>query len=242
MLPSICAVIHGPSGTGKSRLGATTPAPRLILDPENGSRFLPGKKVTWDPFTQEPPIDDGTWETCLVHVTNWDQAYQAYSWLASGQHPFRSVVLDSISELQRRLVDQVAGVNQPTIAQRGEILRGAEDFVRKLRDLTSNPVKPIEVVLLLALTELKDGIWRASVSGKLAISLPGFVDVVGYYYGEYIAPTEGAEKVFVRRLLIAPVPPYEAKDRTDLLSQTYGPVVTSPNFQEMLDVVAPLFT
>ena len=242
-VPSICAVFHGPSGVGKSRLGGTAPAPRCILDPEGGSRFLPGKKVWWNPFTEAPPVDDGTWETCLVRVDSWDTAYRAYEWFAAGQHPFRSIVLDSISELQRRLVDNVAGVAQPTIAQRGEILRGAEDYVRKLRDLTTNPIKPVEAVILLALTEQDkgSGTWKAAVSGKLATSLPGFVDVVGYYFGEYVAEHEGAEKHLVRKLLINPIPPFEAKDRTDVLTQHYGPVITTPNVTEMLEVLAPLF-
>ena len=48
-------LIHGDAGTGKSWLGNTVPAPRLILDAEGRSIYLPGgPKVTWDPREQAP--------------------------------------------------------------------------------------------------------------------------------------------------------------------------------------------
>jgi hypothetical protein len=241
LVPSIVATIHGASGVGKSRLGGTTPAPRLIVDPEGGSRFLPGVKILWDPMTQPCPVWDGTWETCIVNSTNWDIAYKVLTILQTGQHPFVSLVLDSISELQRLLLDDVAGINQPTIAQRGQVLRSAEDFVRKLRDLSRNPIRPIQCILLLALTEKRDGTWKAAVSGKLQTSLPAFVDVVGYYFIENHVDPATNEPFVMRKLLITAHPEFEAKDRTDALTQHYGAVIQSPNLTEMLTVVAPLF-
>lgn len=239
LTPSIVALVHGASGVGKSRLGGTTPAPRLIIDPEGGSRFLSGAKIAWDPMTQPVPEWDGTWETCIVNATTWDMAYKTLSVLQTGEHPFRSVVLDSISELQRVLLDEVAGVSQPTIGQRGQVLRTAEDFVRKLRDLSRNRVRPLECILLLALTVKHDGTFKSAVTGQLRTSLPAFVDVVGYYYVEN-GLTDGVP-VTLRRLLIAAHPEFEAKDRTDALTAHYGPVITAPNLTEMLQVVAPLF-
>src|SRR5215475_15054648 len=90
------AILFGPQKKGKSFLGDTTPAPRLVLDAEAGSRFTPSRKVGWDPVSQAPPQVDGTWDTAIVTVQSFRDVQKAYEWLASGQHPFHSVVLDSI--------------------------------------------------------------------------------------------------------------------------------------------------
>lgn len=53
---TLTSLIHGNSGVGKSRLGDTTPAPRLVLDAEGGTQFtLSQPKIVWDPVRQEPP-------------------------------------------------------------------------------------------------------------------------------------------------------------------------------------------
>ena len=107
---SLSILVHGASKVGKSWMGDSTPAPRLILDAEGGSRFTPSKKVVWDPLTEEPPKASEDWDTCIVYVKDYDTVLKAYDWLNQSNHPFKSVVLDSISEIQQRCVDSIAGV------------------------------------------------------------------------------------------------------------------------------------
>ena len=86
--------------THNSWFGVSGPAPRLVLDSEGGSRFTPGRKITWDPAAYAPPeapVDD-SWDTCIVTVHNWSVVERVMAWLQSGQHPFRTVVLDSLTE------------------------------------------------------------------------------------------------------------------------------------------------
>lgn len=227
---SIC--LHGEPGTGKSWLGSTAPAPRLVLDAEGGSRFAPGSKCYWDPVTQQPPVPDGTWDTCIVQVRDFMTMEKAYEWLASGQHHFTSVVVDSVTELQKRLIDQVSGISQPTQQDWGEVLRRMEDKVRKLRDLLFHPTQPLECVVLIALTHLRDGKFRPFVKGQLELSLPGFIDIVGYLYVEV-----SVEGQLVRKLLVAPLGDFDAKDRTHAVTQTYGAVVEDPNLETMIRVI-----
>ncbi len=231
---SLSLIIHGEPGTGKSTLAATAPAPRVAFDVEGGTRFLKVKKVYWDPLTQAPPEWDGTWDTCVVYVRNYKVIEQAYKWLADGKHPFRSVIIDSLTEAQKRLIDQVAGTDQPTQQDWGAILRTLEDFVRKLRDLTFHAEFPLETVVVTCLSHNRDGKFRPFVKGQLELSLPGFVDVVGYLYVEQ-APDGALE----RKLLIAPVGVFDAKDRTGLLTEKYGHVIVNPNITEILSVIFP---
>lgn len=239
MTQTLAAVIHGESGSGKSYFGGTTPGPRLILDAEGGSRFIRAnkRKVRWDPMTEEPPVADGTWDACFVEVLNWKQFYAAYQWLASGKHGFKSVIIDSITEVQKRLVDDVAGVDQPTLQDWGTIGRQLEDMIRKFRDLTRHHTAPVNVVFL-ALAHLRDGETRPFLKGQLELSLPAFVDVVGYLYTQ-ASTTEGHK--IERFMLIEPANKIIAKDRTGALVEQYGPVVPNASFETWLDVLEAEF-
>lgn len=219
---SLGMVIHGYSGTGKSWLGSTAPPIRLILDAEGGSRFTPGTKVHWDGMTPPPPLpgtplSDGTvmpyYDTVVCIVRNFQTMQSVYTWLNSGQHGFRSVVIDSLTEIQKRLQDQIAGTEQMKTQDWGALLRQMEDLVRKMRDLTFHPTRPLEAVVLLAITSQKDGKYKPHVQGQLSVSLPYFMDVVGYLYAES-DPATGSR---LHRLLLQPTPEYEAKDRTNRL-------------------------
>jgi hypothetical protein len=157
---------------------------------------------------------------------------KAYEWLQSGQHPFRSVVIDSITELQKRVIDQTSGVSQPTQQDWGSVLRVMEDTVRKYRDLLTHPTRPLECVVLIALTHHRDGKFRPFVKGALELTLPGFIDVVGYIYVE-----PDVDSVLQRKMLIAPLGEFDAKDRTNAITVAYGPVVTNPDLEQMLQVI-----
>ena len=241
---SLSVVIHGEPGTGKSWAAATSPAPRLILDAEGGSRFAPGTKVYWDPMAEPPPVPGQgrtsplsevvavDWTTCIVQLNDFAMMDRAYQWLNAGAHPFKSVVVDSITELQKRVVDQTSGVAQPTQQDWGAILRLMEDQVRKLRDLLFHKTNPLECVVLIALSHLRDGKFRPFVKGQLELTLPGFIDVVGYLYVE-----TGADGQLVRRMLVAPLGDIDAKDRTDAITKHFGPTVENPNLAHIVDLV-----
>lgn len=228
---SLGLCVHGSPGTGKSWLGATAPSYRVVFDCEGGSRFAPGRKIYWDPRT-EPPPEPGDWDTCIVSCLDFNTLMKGYEWLNSGQHPFRSVVVDSLTELQKRAIDQISGIDQPTQQDWGAILRVMEDIVRKIRDLLYHPTRPLECVVLIALTHHKDDKYRAFVKGALELTLPGFIDVVGYLYNEV-----GEGGIIERKMLIAPLGEFDAKDRTNALTVKYGAVITNPDLGEMIDVI-----
>lgn len=236
---TLAAVIHGESGAGKSYFGGTTPGPRLILDAEGGSRFIKNnrRRVTWKPLTDSPPEADGTWDACFVEVLDWQSFYAAYQWLASGKHGFKSVIIDSLTEIQKRLVDDIAGVEQPTLQDWGTIGRNLEDMIRKFRDLTRHHTAPINVVFL-ALSHLRDGETRPFLKGQLELSLPAFVDVVGYIYT--VESQTEANKID-RRMLLQAVNKIIAKDRTGALAEKYGMTAQDANFTEWLHVLEEEF-
>lgn len=176
-------LIHGPAKAGKSWLSDTSPAPRLILDSEGGNaiRWTPSKKVYWDPVTEVPPVPDGTWDSCIVHVRDFNTVIKAFEWLNSGQHHFVSVSLDSISEIQQRCIDSLVGANQLRTQDWGDVLRKVSSVVRNFRDLTNHPIKPLRAIVFIAMSkEAKDGMMRPYVQGALATTLPYYLDLVAY--------------------------------------------------------------
>ena len=221
-------VIHGESGTGKSWLGDTSPSPRLILDAEGGSRFTPSQpKVYWDPITGPPPVGQ---ETVIVMVRDFGTMSYVFQWLNAGQHDFKSIVLDSVTELQKRCIDAIVGTSQMRLQDFGELLREMETLIRQFRDLHMHPVNPIPVSVLITTTKQdQSSTFRPHVQGQLALSLPYFVDVVGYLYNKPNPETQQMD----RALLVTSTPGFIAKDRTDRL----GHELINPNIVDMVTAV-----
>lgn len=226
---SLSMLVHGPSKVGKSWLGDTTPAPRLILDAEGGSRFTPSRKVVWDPTTQLPPVDDGSWDSCIVYVKDYETVTRAFDQLNQGDHPFKSVVLDSISEIQQRCVDSIAGIDIMKIQDWGTLLRKVSDTVRRFRDLTTHTTRPLNAVLLIAMTREVSGKWKPHVQGQLMTVLPYYMDVTGYLFLQKLE--DGSS---VRRLLVTPHDQFEAGER---VGGKLGDVVDHPDVSNMLDTI-----
>jgi AAA domain len=193
---ALTMLVHGYSKVGKSLLAASTPPPRVYFDVESAARFLPLRAVTWDP-RDAPPDYDGKWDTCVIPVREWQDAVHGLDWLKQGQHPFRSASVDSISELQYRNVEKIAGRSQVQLQHWGQVLRETGGFVRDLRDLTMHPTNPLDAVVITAMSKLdKQGILRPHLQGQLGDVIPYLLDVCGYLFVD--TDDKGQE---IRRLL-----------------------------------------
>lgn len=229
-------LVYGESKSGKSWLSDTSPRPRLVLDAEGGNAvaWTPSRKTVWDPRTQAPPADDGTWDTCVVTARDFQTVVMAFEWLNSGQHPFNSVSLDSISEIQQRCVDSIAGVDQMKTQNWGELFRKVSDVIRKFRDLPNHPTKPLKVVVFIAFSIDVNGQKRPHVQGQLKTTLPYYPDVVGYLM---VTPPDEAGQCH-RFLMIQPSREYFSGER---VGGRLGPYIYIPNGDEtvsrMLDII-----
>lgn len=235
MKNTLTMLLHGESGVGKSWLGDTAPYPRLVLDLEGRARYTPsGPKIGWDPAVGPPPVADGTWTTCVVTVSDFDTLQQVYQWLRSGQHQFKSIIIDSLMEAQKRCIDSVVGVNALDQQDWGTLLRRLEALVRSYRDLTLLPTNAAEVVILIVGTKNQDGTYRPLLQGQLASTVPYYLDVVGYYYVAPVADAAGTI-TYQRQLLVQPTPGFVAKDGTGRLG---GPVIADPNIEQLVSLLS----
>lgn len=229
---------YGESGAGKSSFAVTSPYPRLLLDVESGYRFLPINAKMWDPMREQPPVADGTWDTCVVIIHDYNTVLRVYEWLRSGQHQFKSLIIDSISELQDRLLVQLAGEEQVKMQQWGEVLRKMGGLLRNIRDLTTHPTNPLEAIILTAMAKTdKDGVYHPYLQGQLAVQAPYLYDILGAIAVERFPHPDPTQPPFdARRMYIQRTPKYEAKER---VQGRLGQIVEqdSLNVEVMLDRV-----
>jgi len=212
---SLTVMVYGESKVGKSTFAVTAPYPRLMLDVEGGHRFLPIVVKYWDPLREEPPVADGTWDTCVVTVRDYDTVIKTYQWLQLGRHQFKSLIIDSISELQVKCMDSIAGTEQMKMQQWGELLRHMGGLLRDLRDLTMHATNPLEAVVLTAMSRTsQDGRHRPYLQGQLAIQAPYFYDILGAITVEQIANPDPLQPPYkVRRMYVERTAEYEAGER-----------------------------
>lgn len=207
---SLSMLVHGPSKAGKSLLSVSTPAPRVLFDVEAAARFLPLRSVTWDPIGP-PPVHDGTWDTAVIEVREWQDAVRGMTWLKSGNHPFVSASLDSVSEIQNHYLEAAAGRNAVKIAEWGAAYREIGGFVRDLRELTRHRYNPLTAVVVTSMTKVKpDGRSYPFLQGQMQDVVPYLMDITAYI--DVVAAPDGTE---MRQLYTRKTPKYLAGERVN---------------------------
>lgn len=237
---SLTVLIHGTSKSGKSTLAITAPGPRLLFDVEKASKFLflgaekKKKMIKWNPMDgSAPPKPDGVWDTCVVTVNDFPVVLKAHEWLKSGKHQFKSVVLDSISELQIKCMEGITGRQTAKMQDWGALLQQMGGFARDLRDLTANPVNPLEAVVITSMTVDEGEVLKPYLQGGLKAQAPYLYDITGYLFVQDVK-NEKDELVPVRRLLTQKHPKIEAGERVQGMLPKY---VDRPNIEEMIDAI-----
>jgi hypothetical protein len=208
-------LIHAQSKVGKSTLSSTAPQPILVLDAEGSWRFIPVRKTYWDPAGSAPPQADGTWDVCIVTVREWRTIELVYQWLLREPTSFTSIVLDSISEVQRRCRANLKGIEAMRIQDWGVLLSVMDQVIRGFRDLT---LIESSVRCVVFVAETRPDTRNANkfvpyMQGQISDSLPYWVDICGFLYADNELDANGQPTEEVRRLYIGPHPQFESGER-----------------------------
>ena len=228
-------LVTGDYGIGKTTFISTAcddprTSPILVLDFEGGADIRFVKK---DPKTYT-----------IRKVRSISDFNNIYEYLAKGDHPYKSVAIDSLTEVQKLgLFEFVYGVN-PDKTFRGNVLdiKTAEIqhwgksltqmamLVRFFRDL------PMHVFFTTLSQVIKDELTGAvsitvALPGKQADEIPGIPDIVGYM--TVTKPKPGTQEEPRRVMIVQPDGRIKAKDRTDAL----GKGVLDPTVTKVLDLI-----
>lgn len=186
---SLSILAYGPAGGGKTTLGLTGPKPLLLLDAETASRFIPkSRKVTWDPMKDKPPVYDGTWEICVVKIKGWNVAQKTLEYIRSDNHPFRTVMIDSISEIQIKAKEQIKGNKAFQLQDWGVLSQNMGAFLRELRDISASDTSKIQMTYLISTAkdyvqgENQPRVWKPFLEGATAQIVPYLFDMTAYIY------------------------------------------------------------
>lgn len=244
---TLSLLIYGSSKEGKSTLSSTAPLPMMVMDAEGSWKFIDEvgfrsgiklRKRSWNPDQEvDLPEYDGTWDVLHVKVTSWLAMQRCYLALTQQSHKFASLVLDSITEIQRRCKRNIRAVSEQMMTQHwGQLLDQMDGLIRGYRDLTllDNTIRCVVFVSEMA---MKDGKQRPYMQGQIRDTLPYWVDVCGYLHTEYVTDQQtGTITKREKRLLISPHPQYEAGER---VGGRLPDIVIDPNISTMLDQVYP---
>lgn len=158
-------LLYGPPGTGKSVAACSAPGPILYVNSEGPTALLKARQL--NPKTEIR-------EVAFENAATLDQTYL---YLKDHGGKERTVVLDTIGEAHRALLDSYGG-ERPTLQQYGDVNLKIERFVRALRDL------PINVVLVAheQIDDQDGALTRRPLTGgkKLPEVVMAMVDIVAY--------------------------------------------------------------
>lgn len=227
--PYLNILVYGESGTGKTRFAGSADAvpnlrPVLFIDIEGGTETL---------RNSYPNVEQ-------VRVSTWKEMQQVYDVLFKGKTEYQTVVLDSLTEIQKfNMYDIMTNLvrtrpdldpDVPGMREWGKNLEQIRKFVRAFRDL---PMHTIFTALERSDKDQKTGMTSKmpSLSGKLASEVAGFLDIVLYYYVKQIGQGEDSE---IQRLMLSKkTQNIIAKDRTDRLPL----VIENPTMQAIFDII-----
>lgn len=211
------ALVYGGSGTGKTVLMSTAPAP-VLISAESGALSLAPRNIERLHGVGTPGI---TYNMPIIKISTIEDLTQAHLWcLQSAEaRQFQTVGLDSISEVMEVVLNNAKRqVKDPRQAY-GELIEKGQSLIRAFRDLPGK-----HVIISAKMEPSKDELtgvvkYGPSVPGsKLGPSLPYFFDEV-FRLGVNKTP-QGESYRFIQT---QPDLQYEAKDRSGALAAMEPP-------------------
>lgn len=213
-------LLFGDAKVGKTSLAETAPGPRLILDAEGGTDWLASEAIPWNPLDGPPPADLDDDTSVVVHVNDWELLERVNTWLQKGKHPFHSVILDSLTELQKQ-AKRIITDSGMRIQDWGTLYDRMDPVLREIRDLTKSKGSPVVCVVIVALSNVKDDKIVPDIQGSMARSLAGQMDTLGYLRAGEMN-SDGTED---RELVVDTRKGISAGDRTKILRRQFKGII-----------------
>lgn len=221
-------ILYAESGTGKTVLAGSADAvegmsPVLIADVEGGTFSL----RSFYPNVRS------------VRITKWEHIVELYNELRRGDHPFKTVVIDSLTELQKVSMNTIMNdtvakdpERDPEVPSVREWGKNGEQIRRVVRAFRDLPMNTIFTALVSDDRDPKTGkvTYRPSLPGKLAKEVPGYVDLCLFMYRKELPdPNEDGKTINSRLLLSSATEQYVCKDRSNNLP----PVLQEPTMADI---------
>lgn len=216
-------LVYGDPGTGKTILAGSASvveemSPVLFIDVEGGTFSLRDRY---------PNVD-------VVRVSRWSDMQAIYDELRRGTSGYKTVILDSLTEIQKFSMAQIMfdvvrgdADRDPDIPGLREWGKNGEQIRRTVRAFRDLPMNAILTALANTDKDQRTGVMKTApqLPGKMSKEVAGFFDIVGYMYKKVVADR------ITHCLLTTGTDQYIAKDRSDRLPQ----VLEFPTMQVLHD-------
>lgn len=243
---TIKALFYGPPGVGKSTLAATASTvegmyPVLYINAESGIMSI---SEDWE----------GRIDTQNLRITDYQNIQwlgKMFEYLAFEQHPYKTVVLDSMSELATRVVKQWKDKYVPKTAEGFAQSEDAEKRMQlKIYDKATEQLRtisrqfrdlPIHLIMVSHDKQTDENgliVTSPDLTPKFTTSLIGYMDIVGYLTTrEVVKEGDDKEKVkeVQRVLTCTPTPRRKAKDRSP--GQKLAGLIFDPTMGKIMDLL-----
>jgi hypothetical protein len=193
-LPYLNIMIYGDSGAGKTLLSAGAAfveemSPILFIDVEGGTHTLSHLDTSNIDIVPDPSEE---------RTLRWTDLQKIYDSLYQGQHPYKTVVIDSLTEMQKLSMSSTLGAgNKAEIDAIGNLPEfkdwhiNTESMRRMVRAFRDLPINTIFTALAdekvdprTAKAENPRMIKAPAFTKKLQQEIPAFFDMVFYLYSK----------------------------------------------------------
>ena len=207
-------MLYGAAGSGKTYMAGTFPDP-IFLDLEDGMRSVLAlnKKILRFPKDSSVPVTE------LKQVKGF---YVAVSKIPPSKAPFKTIVIDSLNELQILVMKNVLSTidtnriyeDQPTQGDYGKLARDMQSIVRDFLQL------PYNIVFTATATDKEysdDKVFPKFVGKQTGPDLRRIIEQIGYCFTQQKTKDSPIEHM----VGFGDCPSYSAKDRTGKLTNPF---------------------
>ena len=234
-------LVYGPPGVGKTTLAATAdlhPLTKKVLFINVEGGMLSVSDMSRIGLKEAPDVTD---------MGTFDNLDKIFWFLAKGNHPYQTVCIDSLSELQmvnlESIVEKQVGATSRSGGKReslddiwqedyGVSTQQIRRLIRKFRDL------PMHVIFTcLDRTDMdkqKNVFVGPALTPKVATAAMGYMDIVAYMYADS-ATDEDGQTTYTRKLLCQPYDRWIAKDRSP--GGKLGMVIEDPSIPKIMNMI-----
>jgi AAA domain len=232
----LTALLYGRAGSGKTVTAATFPKPLLILDiKERGTESI----------AESPDID-------VVQISTWEQFEQFYWYIVSGDHRYKTVVVDHLSQLQELAIATLrAKLNLKSDdafhkGQWGTVSGQLKEWILNYRDLRDKGMAVCFVAhdRQFGGEETEDNQIDPSIGPRLMPSVSSFVNGAVSVIGNcFIRETfiKGEKGKKIRKveycMRVGPHASYVTKIRKPITSEIQLPdIIVNPSYEKLMKI------
>lgn len=193
----VLVLLGGFYGAGKTTLASTMPGPRIFVDAEGGAYDL-DDVVTYEDY-QSGAVTVDAKSNVVVRIEDYKDYRKVMDHILSGDHPFETAVLDSISSIQAKVKRAIVGDmdidnhSKATYDMWDALLVTMTQDIELLNNMKLPGRSKRMNTVLIAPFNVEETPHRPIMQGGIRKTLPMLPDLQGFLHIEFVPNTQTGE-------------------------------------------------